>query len=69
MAKYRLVYFDGRGRAEIIRIIFSAAYVQFEDGRIDVKDWPDLKPGKPWTSDGLSLKLCRFPDFNSRYTG
>ncbi|GAU97371.1 hypothetical protein RvY_08683 [Ramazzottius varieornatus] len=44
MAKYRLVYFDGRGRAEVIRILLAAAYVQFVDDRIDVKDWPDLKP-------------------------
>nr|AYN44552.1 glutathione S-transferase S12 [Brachionus koreanus] len=35
---YKLTYFNGRGRAELTRLIFSAAGVAFEDER--VSDWP-----------------------------
>ncbi len=38
MTSYKIVYFDGRGRAEISRMILTAAGVKFEDVR--VKDWP-----------------------------
>ena len=42
-ADYKLIYFDGRGRAELIRLIFVAANQTFEDSRIDVTKWPELK--------------------------
>ena len=44
MSGFKLVYFDGRGRAEVTRLIFHAAGAQFEDER--VKDWPAGKEGK-----------------------
>ncbi len=41
---YKLTYFDARGRAEPIRIILSAANVNFEDNRISKESyWPSLK--------------------------
>nr|AYN44530.1 glutathione S-transferase S12 [Brachionus plicatilis] len=38
MPSYKLTYFNGRGRAELTRLIFSAAGVPFQDER--VTDWP-----------------------------
>jgi glutathione S-transferase len=43
MPKYVLHYFDGRGRAELTRLIFAAAGLQYTDNR--VKDWPAKKAG------------------------
>jgi len=41
---YKLTYFNGRGRGEIIRLVLTAAGVPFEDKRIDISDWPTAKP-------------------------
>ncbi|GAB6028477.1 hypothetical protein CHUAL_002636 [Chamberlinius hualienensis] len=46
--KYRLVYFDGRGRAELARILFAQAGVEYEDARIPKDKWPALKPNTPF---------------------
>ena len=43
---YKLMYFPGRGRAEIIRLIFAQAGVQYEDVRVDHAQWPQLKPSE-----------------------
>ena len=42
MATYTLHYFDGRARAELTRLIFAAAGVEFTDNRIDYfNGWND----------------------------
>ncbi|KAL8587080.1 hypothetical protein ACOMHN_026048 [Nucella lapillus] len=41
--KYRLTYFGFKGRAELIRLIFHAARVPFEDRRIALADWSAFK--------------------------
>jgi len=46
MVKYTLVYFDGRGRAEVSRILFELAGVEYEDKRIKGEDWGKLKSGE-----------------------
>ena len=48
MVKYTLVYFDGRGRAEVSRILFELAGVEYEDKRVKGEDWGKLKAGEHW---------------------
>ena len=61
MPSYRLVYFDIRGRGELIRFLFAQAGVLFEDKRIALTEWPELKPVTPYGSlpvleiDGVPL--------------
>jgi len=69
-ARYRLTYFNGRARAELVRLIFHAAGEEFEDNRIDTGSWQQLKPNTPFGAlpilefDGLvlaqSLAIARF---------
>ncbi|RUS87281.1 hypothetical protein EGW08_004961 [Elysia chlorotica] len=66
----KLVYFDARGRAELLRLILHQSGVKFEDQRVTFADWPALKPKMPFSSlpfleiDGKayneSMCLCRF---------
>jgi len=37
---YKLTYFNGRGRGEIIRLVFAAAGVDYTDERIERAAWP-----------------------------
>ncbi|CAN2388966.1 prostaglandin-D synthase activity [Pristimantis euphronides] len=43
MPNYKLTYFDFRGRAEILRYLFAYTNTEYEDCRIDFKDWPAHK--------------------------
>ena len=48
MPAYKVCYFDATGLAEMLRLMFAEAGVQFEDVRykwIDSDDWPKNKPG------------------------
>jgi len=45
---YKLTYFNGRGRAEIIRLVLTAAGVPFEDHRISFDEMKQLKPTLPF---------------------
>jgi glutathione S-transferase len=47
MPSYTVHYFDSKGRAEFLRLIFAAADVPFEDHRVKREDWPALKPTMP----------------------
>lgn len=47
MSTYKLYYFNGRGRAEIARLIFAAAGQKFEDIRYDRSEWPAHKAEMP----------------------
>ena len=46
MVKYTLIYFNGRGRAEVSRLLFALADVEYEDERIVSENWPKMKPGE-----------------------
>jgi len=43
MPSYKLYYFDGRGRAELSRLIFAAAGQTYEDVRFAQDQWPSKK--------------------------
>ena len=47
MSQYKLIYFNTRGRAEIVRLILAQAGVQYEDKRITKEEWGELKPNTP----------------------
>lgn len=61
MSHYKLTYFNVRARAEILKLIFAAAGVEFEDNRLEGPQWPGLKPTTPFGSmpllevDGVTL--------------
>lgn len=46
MPSYKLTYFTGRGRGEIIRMVFAVAGVEYEDNRVDHAKWTQVKPGR-----------------------
>lgn len=41
--KYKLTYFNLKGLAESIRILFSYGGIQYEDNRIDRANWAAFK--------------------------
>ena len=46
MASYKLYYWNAKGGAESIRIIFAQAGVKYEDVRFEGEDWvKQYKPG------------------------
>jgi len=48
MVHYKLVYFNSRGRAEPIRLLFALADVDYEDVRLDHgESWHAYKPKTP----------------------
>jgi len=47
MTKYKLVYFNVRGRGEFIRLILNYKGVAFENVEIAPADWPQLKASMP----------------------
>merc|ERR1712142_707639 len=50
MPSYKLMYFNFPGRAELIRLIFSAAKVEFDDHRVAREDWPKVKQEMPFNA-------------------
>ena len=47
-ARYKLIYFNARGGAEFIRLIFAQAAVEYQDVRIEGEQWPHLKLQMPF---------------------
>ena len=45
MPNYKLTYFNVKGRAEVIRLIFAVAGVEYEDIRLSREEWAAMKPG------------------------
>lgn len=46
MAEYKLTYFPVRAKAESVRIALSFAGVNFEDIRVNQKQWQPIKASK-----------------------
>lgn len=47
VAEYKLVYFNFRGRGEVIRLIFAAAGQKYDDHRFEMAQWSEYKPKSP----------------------
>jgi len=47
MSTYKVHYFEGRGRAELIRLLLVAAEQKFDDIRITKEKWPEVKETTP----------------------
>lgn len=47
MPEYKLIYFNGTGRGELIRFIFAYAGIKYTDERVAMADWPARKPNIP----------------------
>ncbi|EDV21293.1 expressed hypothetical protein [Trichoplax adhaerens] len=63
MPSIKLTYFNGPGRAELIRLIFAQGGVDFTDERIEGKDWPELKSclaGKTSLEQALADEIVDF---------
>ncbi|XP_010641992.1 hematopoietic prostaglandin D synthase [Fukomys damarensis] len=79
MPNYKLMYFNMRGRAEIIRYIFAYLDIKYEDHRIEEADWPEIKSTLPFGKipvlevDGLllhqSLAIARYLTKNTDLAG
>lgn len=48
-SKYKLTSLEGKGEAELIRLLFVHAGEPFEDERITSEEWEELKPSESWT--------------------
>ena len=48
MPTYKLYYFNSRGNAEVIRLVFAQAGVKYEDIRLTREQWADFKPSTPY---------------------
>ncbi|CAJ0598691.1 unnamed protein product [Cylicocyclus nassatus] len=48
MVSYKLIYFNGRGRAEVIRQIFALAGEKFEDVRVSQEEFQKMKAEFPF---------------------
>ena len=48
MVSYKLIYFNGRGLAEVARLIFAVAGEKYEDFRFERADWPNHKQNMPF---------------------
>ncbi len=44
--KIVLTYFNGRGKAELSRMIMAQAGIDYEDRRVTQEEWKELKAGK-----------------------
>lgn len=46
MGKFKLLYFAGKGRGQPIRLLLHIAGVDFDDVKVTLKEWKDIKASK-----------------------
>ncbi|XP_022110404.1 glutathione S-transferase-like isoform X2 [Acanthaster planci] len=56
MSQYRVLYFNIKGKAQLIRLLLHDQGIAFTDDVIDKKDWPAMKPT-------LNLAFGQMPAF------
>lgn len=65
MPNYTLYYFNGRGRAEVIRMLFAAAGVQYTDKRFEFNEWDRYRKGKYFPI--LAFNTLLYSAFNTMF--
>ncbi|CAC5371723.1 HPGDS [Mytilus coruscus] len=55
-AKYKLSYFEERGRGEVLRLMFAGADQEFKDDRLKGNSWAAFKPRMYGTNNMESSK-------------
>ena len=55
--KIKLTYFNGRGRAEVSRLMLAYKGVDYEDCRVAGEEWQKLKPSKRFLKAFESSRL------------
>ncbi len=58
MSKYKLIYFNTRGRAEVSRWLFAQAGVEYEDVRLTPEEWAPIKAGNELASLSSHIFSC-----------
>jgi glutathione S-transferase len=56
MTTYKLMYFNGKGLAEVSRYLFAVAETPYEDFRWEFADWPEYKSKMP-LGQGPALEI------------
>ena len=67
MPNYTLHYFNGRGRAEILRMMMAMAGVKYMDKRYEFSDWDRCRNGKELPAFCSSIIFILI-EFLSRWT-
>ena len=68
MPNYKMYYINARGRAEIVRLAFAQAGVEYEDFRFERDDWPKYKSGmQMWPCDAGMILCLRPANERRRY--
>lgn len=47
-ASYRLISLEGKGEAELIRLLFITAGMRYEDTRVTEEEWEEMKESTPY---------------------
>ena len=73
MPQYKLTYFNGKGRAEPVRLLLAHAKVDYVDDRIEGAQWPAIKASKTrrqshFFSVNKSVTELTIFNLTSRYT-
>ena len=69
MAKIRLFYFAGRGRAEILRLILAAGNMDYDNVRFTIPEWPEYKKRNEYPSCRLWPVLIFMSNISSVSVG
>ncbi|KAJ8044171.1 Hematopoietic prostaglandin D synthase [Holothuria leucospilota] len=68
MPSYKLIYFDIKARAEVVRYMMELKGIKYEDHRIQKDTWPELKPKTPLGQlPVLEIDGAEYPQSNALF--
>lgn len=65
--KPKVVYFDGAGMAEFIRLTFVVGGIEFEDVRLTKEQWAEVKPLTPFGHLPVIVDKVRRLNINTQH--